>query len=90
MPALTDYFASGRAADVILVILALECVWLWRVRKAGFATAIAAVLPGALIVIGLRGALTGAPWPAIAAPLALSFPAHLWDLARRPPRRRAS
>lgn len=88
MPTLTHYFASGRAADVILLILALECVWLWRVRKTGFATALAAVLPGALIVVGLRGALVGAPWPAIAAPLALSFPAHLWDLARRPPGRR--
>lgn len=89
MPDLSHYFASGRAADVILVILALECIWLWRVKRAGFATALAAILPGALIVIGLRSALTGAPWPAIAFPLALSFPAHLWDLARRPARRRA-
>lgn len=89
MPDLTQYFASGRAADVILAILALETVWLWRVRRAGLATALAAVLPGALIVVALRGALTGAPWPAIALPLALSFPAHLWDLARRPPGRRA-
>lgn len=74
---------------MILAILALETVWLWRVRRAGLATALAAVLPGALIVVALRGALTGAPWPAIALPLALSFPAHLWDLARRPPGRRA-
>lgn len=87
MPDLTSYFASGRAADVILLILLLEVAWLWR--KAGLATALAAVLPGALIVLGLRGALVGAPWPVIAAPLALSLPAHLWDLARRPPGRRA-
>jgi hypothetical protein len=87
MPDLTDYFASGRAADAILAILVLE--WLWLTRRAGAATALAAVLPGALIVLGLRGALTGAHWTAIALPLALSFPAHLWDLARRPPGRRA-
>jgi hypothetical protein len=87
VPDLTGYFASGRAADVILVILAIE--WLWLARRAGPATALAAVLPGGLIVLGLRAALTDAHWTAIALPLALSFPAHLWDLARRPPGRRA-
>lgn len=87
MPDLTGYFASGRAADVILVVLALEALWL--ARRSGAATALAAVLPGALIVVGLRGALTDAHWTAVAVPLALSFPAHLWDLARRPPGRRA-
>ena len=87
MPDLTTYFASGRAADVILAVLALEMLWLWRVRRAPLMTALGVVLPGALIVVALRGALTGAGWPAIALPLAVSLPVHLLDLARRPPRR---
>lgn len=91
MPDLTWYFASGRAADVMLALLALELVWLWRVRGSALLTAFAVVAPGALIVLGLRGALTGAAWPLVALPLALALPAHLLDLARRPPGgRRAS
>ena len=85
MADLTDYFASGRAADVILAVLALELLWLWRLRRVPLLTALGVVLPGVLFVIALRGALTGAAWPAIALPLALSFPVHLMDLARRPP-----
>ncbi|MFX5344425.1 hypothetical protein ABTC63_21560, partial [Acinetobacter baumannii] len=45
--------------------------------------ALALLAPAALIVLGLRGALTGAAWPWIAAPLALSLPAHLLDLGIR-------
>lgn len=84
MPDLTWYFASGRAADVMLALLALELLWLWRGRGAPLLTASAVVAPGALIVLGLRGALVGAAWPLIALPLALALPAHLLDLARRP------
>lgn len=75
-------FASGHAADVILAALLLEAFWLlwsrWPAR-----TVVAMLLPAALIVLGLRAALTGAEWPWIALPLALSFPAHLLDLALR-------
>lgn len=77
-----SYFASGHAADVILAALALEAAWLiargWR---AGVVLPMLA--PAALIAMGLRGALTGAPWPWIALPLALSFPLHLADLRLR-------
>ena len=36
-----------------------------------------------LIVLALRAALTGADWPAIALPLALALPVHLFDLRGR-------
>lgn len=92
MPALDGlaaaYFGSGRAADAILVVLALECVWLWRWRRWPVAGAVAAVLPGVMFVLGLRAALVGAQWQMIALPLAGALPAHLWDLARRERRRR--
>jgi uncharacterized membrane protein YeaQ/YmgE (transglycosylase-associated protein family) len=38
---------------------------------------------GALILLAARAAITGADWPMIALPLALSFPVHLADLRRR-------
>lgn len=75
-------FASGRAADIILAVLAAEAVWLvWRGRD--WHSVVLMLLPGTLMMIGLRSALIGADWPWIALPLALSFPAHLADLAAR-------
>lgn len=76
-------FASGHAADVILAVLLAEALWLkaargWRwVRIAGL------LGPAGLIVLGLRAALTGAPWWWIALPLAASLPLHLIDLRAR-------
>lgn len=75
-------FASGHAADIVLIVLVLEFAWLvWRGQ--GVIGAGLIVLPAILIVIGLRFALTDASWPWIAMPLALAFPVHLADLARR-------
>jgi hypothetical protein len=80
---MADFFASGRAVDVVLLVLLLEALLLWRRGRAGLLGIIGALGPAALILLGLRGALTGAPWPMIAAPLALSLPLHLFDLRRR-------
>lgn len=72
------YFASGHAADVMLAALALEAAWLLaRGRRLGLVLVMLG--PAALIVLGLRAALVGAPWPWIALPLALSLPIHLAD-----------
>jgi len=81
-------FASGHAADVILAVLLAEGAWL-RLARGWSWGAIAALLgPAALIVLGLRAALTGAAWWWVAIPLALSLPLHLADLAgRMKPRR---
>ncbi|MET3827605.1 MULTISPECIES: hypothetical protein [Sphingomonas] len=50
----------------------------WTVRAATLR-----LLPGAMMLLALRAALTGLAWPWIALALAASFPAHLADLARR-------
>ena len=75
-------FASGHAVDIVLAVIALELVWLigrgWPPRDA-----VLRLGPGALMLLALRGALTDADWWWIALPLALSFPVHLADLARR-------
>jgi hypothetical protein len=76
-------FTSGHAADVILGVLLIEGAWL-RAAKGWRWGAIAGLLgPAALIVLGLRAALTGADWWWIALPLAASLPFHLMDLRGR-------
>lgn len=78
-----QFFASGHAADVIIGVLAIEAIWL-RLRKGWSWLAMLGLLgPAALIVLGLRGALTGADWWWIAVPLAASLPLHLLDLRAR-------
>jgi hypothetical protein len=76
-------FASGHAADLILSVLLAEGLWL-RLRHGWSLGALAGLLgPAALIVLGLRAALTGAQWWWIALPLAASLPLHLMDLRTR-------
>lgn len=80
-------FATGRAADLALLVLALEAgVVTWRGRRgrgpapaefAGFWGA------GAGLLLALRGALRGAWWGWVALPLAGAGVAHLADLRRR-------
>lgn len=82
-------FASGRIVDLILALVALEAaaLWAWGRWRAsglpGFPDLLPNLLAGACLLVALRGALAGAPWPWIAAPLALSLLAHLADLRRR-------
>ncbi len=67
----------------MLAVLALEFGWLvWR-GGWGVADAAFRLLPGALMLLATRGALTGAAWPWVALPLLASFPVHLLDLRRR-------
>lgn len=76
-------FAQGHAADVVLVVIALEGIWLVRRKRWSVGDATCRLVPGALMMLGLRAALTGAAWPLVALPVALSFPVHLADLRRR-------
>ena len=75
-------FSSGHAADIVLVVLLVEALWL---KRRGWRWgAIAGLLgPAALIVLGLRAALVGAPWYMIALPVAAALPLHAYDLRER-------
>jgi len=79
---MNELFASGRAVDIVLAAMLIEVVVL-TMRGRDAMTMIIAVLPGAMILLGTRAALTGAAWPIVAAALAASFPLHLLDLRRR-------
>ena len=78
-------FSSGHAADMIIAVMLAEALWLVAWRGWPVVDMLALLLPGALIVIALRAALTGQDWRWVALPLVLSFPAHLADAARRRP-----
>ena len=82
MPDLASFFASGHAADLVLAVLAVESLLLRRAGRPAIDVALL-LLPGACMMLALRAALVGAPWPWIALALAASFPVHLADLMRR-------
>ncbi len=77
-----EFFASGRAVDVVLAVLVVEAIWL-KFRGQELADIIGALLPAVLMMLALRAALTGMAWPFVSIPLALAFPVHLYDLKRR-------
>jgi hypothetical protein len=82
------FFHSGRVADLILVVMAVEFAFLYgrgrsRPDPVRATDLLFAIGPGACIVLALRAALTGAAPVWIGAALAASLPLHLADLARR-------
>lgn len=77
-----EFFASGRAVDVVLAVLALEAIWL-KYRGGTWWAIGCALMPAVLMMIALRSALTGLAWPYISIPLALAFPVHILDLRQR-------
>ena len=86
---MADLFASGLVVDLILLLVAAECVALWLYRRLtgrgpGLRALLPTILAGVGLMLALRGALAGGrDWIWIAAPLAFALLAHLWDLALR-------
>jgi hypothetical protein len=80
---MSDFFASGRAVDVVLAVLAIEMLLVALLGGRKRQTLLLALLPGLFLLLALRAAITDAPWPFIALFLALSLPAHLLDMRRR-------
>ena len=85
---MSDLFASGHIADLILVFTALELALLAvynRRTGRGIAAAdlISTLLSGAFLMVALRCALRGAWWVWIGFWLAAALVAHIADLRRR-------
>ena len=79
---------SGHVADLLLLVTALEGAALavfhrWTGRGIPPAEILGNLLSGAFLVLALRCALTGAPWPWLALCLLLALLAHLIDLRVR-------
>lgn len=81
-----DFVASGHAADLILVVMVFEAIFLGvYLKKRGLSRYIpgfcAALIAGAALVLALRAALTGGSVVVIVVCMGLSFAAHLIELA---------
>lgn len=79
---MTWLFASGHAVDIVLLVIAVELAVLVSVAHWRPLDAVLRLVPGALMLVALRSALTGQDWRWIALPLLASFPFHLADLVR--------
>ena len=85
---MAEWFASGRAIDVILVVMVIEAAALiayrmTRQRGPGIPETIANLASGAMIMLAVRSALTDGVWQMTALFLMGAFAAHLADLAIR-------
>lgn len=69
----------------LVVLEAIVLVWLWRSRRTGLAPRelLGSLASGAFLMLAVAAALADAPWWDVAGLLALSFVAHLADLALR-------
>ena len=67
----------------MLAVILAEAMWLMLWQRRNALDVGLALLPGALMLLATRAALTGAPWYHVSLWLAASFPAHLADLRRR-------
>lgn len=83
-----EFFNSGAAAELILLVLLVEAAAITlHHRITGRGLALRDILPfllaGAAFALSLRAALTGAGWHYVALPLLGALAAHGWDLVRR-------
>lgn len=75
-------FSHGAVAGLLLAVLLAEAAWLIA-RGCPPRSVLLALSPAACFALALGAALTGQPWPLVAAPLAAALPLHLADLRRR-------
>ena len=85
---MADFFASGRAIDLIVGLTLLQAIGLaiyHRRYGAGLSPAdlLSLLVPGLCLLLALRGALVGSHWTWIAACLLAALAAHIVDLRRR-------
>lgn len=82
-----EFVLSGRAVDVVLLVIAIEFIVLVSLarekRTRAAVTWFFALMPGVMLLLAIRAALVGADWLWVALLIAASFPFHLIDLMRR-------
>lgn len=80
-------FASGRIIDVILLLVLIEAVVLAAIPRLrgrmSVLDVVGLLLPGAMLMLAVRTALTGAPYTMTAAMLAAALVCHVLDVVRR-------
>jgi len=83
-----ELFDSGRFVDVAFVVVALELLLLFYVRRRtgrGLRPldVVGNLAAGAILLLAVRCVVTGTDYRITLLLLTLSFPAHLYDLVRR-------
>jgi O-antigen ligase len=87
--AMSEFFGSGYAIDLVIAVLAAEGVLLWIVLRRGHLLPLPTLAAGLGLLIAWRVAHSGGGWIWIALPLSIAGLAHGWDLWQRWPRRTA-
>lgn len=83
---MSEWLASGRVVDLILVALLLECAllaWLARLGYLNWLSWLPNIAAGGALLVALRLVLTDATWAWIAAALGFALLAHVIDLRHR-------
>lgn len=88
LESLAQAFASGAVIDWLMLLLVVEgCVLVVILRGKGLGPALVdascIVVPGLLLMLAIKLALTDADWRAIGAVLAAAGLVHALDVARR-------
>jgi hypothetical protein len=84
--AMSEFFGSGYAIDLVIAVLAAEGVLLWIVLRRGHLLPLPTLAAGLGLLIAWRVAHSGGGWIWIALPLSIAGLAHGWDLWQRWPR----
>jgi O-antigen ligase len=87
--AMSEFFGSGYAIDLVIAVLAAEALLLWVVLRRGHLLPLPTLLAGLGLLIAWRIAHSGGGWIWIALPLSIAGLAHGWDLWQRWPRQTA-
>jgi hypothetical protein len=77
-----NFFISGHAVDLVLAFMAVEAIILMAMKRRMLSVMLT-ILPGAVMMLALRAAVTGAGWQWVAIWLTVSLPLHLADLRHR-------
>ena len=83
-----EWLAQGTLVDVAIAAIALEALLLVAYRRRTgrglpLIDVLGQLLAGLILLVAVRLAVTGAPTDLVLFALALSFPAHVFDLVRR-------
>lgn len=85
---MTEFFASGRSIDLVLLLIGLEAIGLmvlWRMRRCPVPplATLLILAPGTCLLLAARAALTGAAWGWVSFFLLAALAIHLVDLRQR-------
>jgi hypothetical protein len=85
---MNEFFTSGRAIDLVLLLIGLEAlllIVLWRMRRCPLPplATLLILAPGACLLLAARAALNGATWGWVSLLFLMALVIHLIDLRQR-------